>query len=428
MKNAYEGYLDRTGLACLGRVVSTEPKSRTIRVKTIGMASQGLDDLDLYNVRVLHGQWHLEGDEEVSMPRKNSYGVVIFIGPEPIWLGAIPLDMTTGQAQRANQVVINEGDKIIKTVAGNRIIFRTGGTIEIQSTEQCRTFWLPSENLINSVCQNFELETSGGYLKWKLNKEEETTNLNMKVWNSLNPDNGVELNVGTIIPPETDEPTTDIAAYAEADLVFDFKQGTLSTEDLSFTKRSLRMSIKKDGSIFLDIGPNKFTMTVNAETGDVTFETKGSVKGTVKKDVNLDVEGSVTAKIKKDLTMNVDGSMKATVKGSTDITSTGPAKITTKATADIDATGPVSIKSKATVDIDGIGPVTVKSAALVTLLGTGGMVAGGPGGPTAIDGAVVALGGGGPPVARIGDTAVGANAGGPLVATIITGSPKVTSG
>ena len=309
----YEGMYDRTGLVCLGRVISVDAAGRRLRVKTMGMPARGTDDLDLYNVRILHGQWHAEGDEEVSIPRKGTYGVVIFLGTETFWLGAVPLDMTSGQYQRANQVALNEGDKIIKTVAGNRIILRTGGTIEIQSTLHCRTFYIPNQNLINTICHNYELQTSGGRLFWKIDKKELTTNLNLKAWNTVNPDNGIELNIGTVPDTSNEEAEGEIKPYVNTDLVLDFKQGALA-KDLSFSKRTLRLSVKKDGSLYFDIGPEKMTMTVDAATGNVTFETKGTVKGLVKKDVDLTVEGSVKAVVKKDISMTVDGSVNAKVK------------------------------------------------------------------------------------------------------------------
>lgn len=424
-QSPYEGTFDRTGLVCLGLVTSVDNLARRLRVKTMGL--RGTDDLDLHNVRVL-GTWHVGGDEEIYLPRTGSYGVVIFLGTEAFWLGSAPLDMTSGDGKRANQVELNPGDKIIKTVANNRLVLRTGGTIELQSTELCRTFWIPSSNLISTVCQNFELETSGGYLKWTLDKKEETTNLKLKAWNSLSPDNGITLDVGTV-PETANEEAGSIPGFEAGDLIFDFKQGSLKKEDLTFEKRSLRMSLKKDGSMFFDIGPDKFTMKIDGATGDMTFETKGSVKGLVKKDVNLTVEGAVTATVKKDISLISEGAVTATIKKDLTANIEGKANLTAKGGANITTDGDAKITAKGSANIDATGSVKVTSKADVTIEGTAGTKVGGASSPTDVLGMIVNLAGGGVPVARIGDMVVAVgNLGVPIIGSISTGSPKVTSG
>lgn len=420
----YEGSTSKNGMACLGVVVSVDKSARLLRVKTIGMP--GTDDLDLYNVRVIHGFWHADGDESVALPRIKSFGVVLFVGSDAFWLGSTPLPMSSGGGQRKNMEAINEGDWIAKTVYGNKIILRTGGTIEIQSTNLCKVFWIPSQNLISAVCQNLEIETSGGHLKWTIDKENNnTTNLRLKAWNNLNPTNAVVVDIGTV-SEDNNEEDGNIKSYASDDLVFDFRQGSLK-EDLGFDKRSFRMSLKKDGSVFLDVGPGKFTMTVDAATGDVVWETKGSVKGKVFKDVVLNIDGEVKATVKKDITLNVEKSVVANVtkdmyvavKGNVSVAAGGNATMSAKGDATVTAKG--SLKASA----DGEATVSSKASAKVeapTVDITGQSMVN-------VDGGMVNLAGGGAPVARVGDTAIGTgNYGAPVVSTILIGSPKVTSG
>lgn len=307
--STYEGSLNRTGMVCLGRVVSIDAGARTVRAKTMGMP--GSDDLDLGSVRVLHGVWHSDGDEDVMLPRINTYGIILFLGPEAIWLGSVQFDATSGESQRQNMEKLNPGDRVIKTVYGNKLIIRTGGTIEIQSTDLCRTFWIPNQNLISSTCQNFELETSGGNLKWKIDAKDATTNLHLSAWNSLTPDTICTLDIGTIPDDnnESDSGSSSIAAYDAADLFFDFKIGSID-EDLNIDQRGLRFSVKNDGSVFFDIGPGNFSMTVDASTGDVQFQTAGEVKGEVKKDVTLDVTGDVNLTSKGEVSVEASKAIK----------------------------------------------------------------------------------------------------------------------
>lgn len=423
-QSPFEGKFDRTGKVCLGRVTNVDSQSRILRVKTIGMGS--VDDLDLHDVHVLHGLWHAEGDESVTLPRRGAMGVVLFLGSESIWIGSIPSLMAAGAGQRTNLESLNEGDIAYKTKFGNKVILRTGGTIEIQSTRLCKTFWIPSENLISNVCQNFEVETSGGFLKWNLDKENaNATKLSLKAWNSLTPDNAVTLDIGTITENNNEEVDGDIQPFANGDLILDFKQGSLA-ESLDIEKRSFRMSLKKDGSMYLDIGPSKFTMKIDAATGDVQFETKGSVKGKVVKDLALTVDGSVTATVKKDITINAEASvvanvkkdLTANVKGKATIAADGVATVSSKADVTVDAKGAANILAGGDVSVTAKGSAKVDAATVDITAKT--MVN--------VKGNIVNLGGGGLPVARVGDTAIGTNGGGPMIATIMKGSPKVTSG
>ena len=130
-RSVYEGILDRSGMICTGTVVGVDAGGRRVRVKTMGTGV--VDDLDVYDARVVHQAWHVEGDEDVAIPRNGSVGIVSFIGTEAFWLGAYPLDMTTGDSQRDNQLVLNPGDRVLKTSYGSYVVIRTSGLIEMHS-------------------------------------------------------------------------------------------------------------------------------------------------------------------------------------------------------------------------------------------------------------------------------------------------------
>jgi hypothetical protein len=322
----YEGGLDRTGLACIGRITHVDSSARTVRAKTFGL--QNTDDLDLYGVKILHSQWHLDGDEDVSIPREGSYGVILFVGPDSYWLGASTMQMSDGETQRDNQVELLPGDRVFKTTANNRIILRTGGTVEVQSTLLCRTFWLPSENLISAVCQNSELETAGGYLYWNLDNDDETTNLSFKAWESNNPSNAVSVDVGTVPAVNDEAGGGSIEGFPASDLILDIRQGAVD-ENLDFKPRSFRMSIKKDGSTYLDIGPGKFSMKIDAATGDVQFQTQGKLSGQVTGDVQLNAQG--------DATVQAGGKVSVTAGGDASVDATGDVAVKAGGNAKIDA-------------------------------------------------------------------------------------------
>lgn len=412
-QSPYENYLNRTGMVCIGQVVAVDAPGRRLRCKTIGINAHGMDDLDLYNVRILHGLWHAEGDDEVRIPRTKSYGVILFVGTEPIWLGSLPLDISSGEPEREKSLDLNPGDYGVQTVAGNKVIVRTGGTLEVQSTQQCRTFWIPSQNLMTSVCQNFELEAAGGTLKWTLDKETEDTTLTLNAWNSLTPTHKLRLQVGKVDDSD--------------DLLVDVATGPVD-DKLELASRAFQVQIKNNGSMFVQFGDKKAILTIDSETGNTTFTTEGTLTGTVKKDVILDVSENVKVSVKKDVTMSVDGSVSATVKkdftanvdGKASIISKGAATVQTDADAKVDAKGSVNIKSGGAAEISAGGSVNIK--------GSSGVTVGSASAPTNVDGQIVNLAGGGTPIARVGDQAIGVgNMGAPVVSTITAGSPKVTS-
>lgn len=413
----YEGSLNRNGSVALGRVTSVNERTRKCRVKTMGVPGR-TDDLDLYNVRVLHRNWSPEGDESVSMPRIGMYVVVLFVINEPIILGAFPLDRVDGVPEKENLIDLDPGDELVaKTIGGARIVVRAGGAIEVQSTDQCRTYWIPSRNLISTICQNWELETTGGYIRWTFDKKAETTNLRAKIWNGLLPTHAAVLDLGSV--PE------------QPDQFVDLRLGPV-TEDLTFSHVAMRLRAQNNGSVLLEIGNEegvKTTLGIDSQTGNITLETKGSVSTKVEKDVDLVVEGSINAKVTKDLIAAVEGGASVTAKKDIALTTEAKANVSAKGGASVSTDGDASItaKGKATVASDGDASVTAKGKA--TLQGTGGTAAGSNAAPTEVLGAVVALAGGGVPVARLGDIAIGVgNLGAPVVCTILQGSPKVTSG
>ena len=330
-RSAYEGHLDRTGTMCVGVVQSvstSDAAGRRLRVKTIG--GPGGDDLDLHHVRIM-GNWHPDGDESTHIPRAGTYGLVTFIKTEAFWLGAFPLDANSGENQRTNMEKLNPGDIVWKTVRGNKIILRTGGTVEISSSDLCSLLMTPNNNLIGFACQNFELETSAGVMKWRLDPETEDTRTHISCWNNLNPDTLCTIDVG-LIPDTNNEDSAlsaalggtgsvSIEAPQAADLMFDFKIGAID-EDLNITDRVFRTAIKNDGSLYLDIGPGKFTLSVDPATGDAQFQSQGDVTGYAK------------------------GALDVTVDGDTSVTSTGDVTVNTKGGLAVEAFSDIDIKNK----------------------------------------------------------------------------------
>lgn len=131
--------------------------------------------------------------------------------------------------------------------------------------------------------------------------------------------------------------------------------------------------------------------------GEVIREVVGQVSEVFKAEVKRVHDMKVDETYKKDLKMMVQGQLK------------------------IEAKKSAEIKSSGKVNIEAVGEAILKGTA-GTKVGSGASV-------TEVDGSIVNLGGGGAPVARVGDSAIGIGVFGiPVVSSIISGSPKVTSG
>jgi hypothetical protein len=153
------------GLA-FGRITRVYEQERLCEVKTY--FGHGVkNDNHIPKCQWLSPDSSPDGDESGGLPRVNSHCVVAFIGGEPIILGFVnPLSPEGTAGVGEDREDLNEGDKIMKTVAGNKIILRTGGTVQIESTRNCRTIYFPDNALINELCRNFEKRVSGGTVDW----------------------------------------------------------------------------------------------------------------------------------------------------------------------------------------------------------------------------------------------------------------------
>lgn len=224
----------------MGKIISVDPNARTCRAKTVGLPGY-TDDLDLQDVRILHNAWHGEGDEETFIPRANSYCAILFVGNEPFIIGYVPLQNASGTANPGSNYSQNlqPGDKTTATVAGNRITLRSGGALEVISTLGCRTYYIPTIEMVYTLCQQWELDTNGGYLHWD-NQVNDTstppgaTLFDLLAFDNVTPTKGTriqmglsqenqlpfELAVGPITPDTQTLDTENVLIQAREDGVF----------------------------------------------------------------------------------------------------------------------------------------------------------------------------------------------------------------
>lgn len=312
----YEGQLDRlNGKFCLAIVTAVDADNRFLTCRSIGSLEAGTDDQYLPNVKIGHIAWNTNGCYGVYIPQIGEYIVVAFINSEPISLCSYPLSDTTVGGQPDNQVDdLQPGDWAIvgigQAIGGSRIIMRSAGTVEIESTKGCRTYWLPMFDTINTVCQNYELEPTGGYLHWTVDPDTAVTVLDLKAYDTDEADNAVRLQLGT----------------ADSGALVDLALGA-TDDNLDIPTPNLSLQIQPDGTTALNIGQGKITINMTPD-GNVTVSIDSDLDVTVKGKVSLDVTGDVDA----------------TIEGKTSVTSTGDVEVTTDGDATVKATGTTTIK------------------------------------------------------------------------------------
>ena len=171
-KNNYR--LERSNGIAFGRVVKVFAKERYCQVQTFN-GSGNMSDNVLDRVQWLSMDSNPEGDESTSIPRKNSLGLIFFVGGEAFLFGFFKPLKKGGVAAQGNEPVnLMEGDKLISTVAGNRVTVKSNGLIEIFSTESLKSVRFPTESKLLEICRRYDLRTDGGSHLWESDENGKT--------------------------------------------------------------------------------------------------------------------------------------------------------------------------------------------------------------------------------------------------------------
>ena len=79
----------------------------------------------------------------------------------------------TDVTYRAGRPRLQQGDLLLSTRDGNRIWLRRGGVVEIGSTRIAKRFYIPLLNYIRDVCENYDLWSAGGTMRWTVTRSDE---------------------------------------------------------------------------------------------------------------------------------------------------------------------------------------------------------------------------------------------------------------
>lgn len=178
-KSIYEGAnvarQAQNNVICFGRVHKVDPERRMCTVKTFFGTHPSVNDAYINNCQWLNMAANPDGDESTSIPRAGAMGMIIFVQGEPFIFGFFKGLNKKGQALTGKEKAkLTEGDTIFSTKAGNYILVKANGSIEIKSKETLRTLYYPTKSLLQHLVRNYEMKADGGTIDWKSDKDGST--------------------------------------------------------------------------------------------------------------------------------------------------------------------------------------------------------------------------------------------------------------
>lgn len=221
---------------------------------------------------------------------------------------------------RMNRPVLNEGDEMVASRDSGYIIMRKGGILEVAASQVAKTFWMPVENLIQSFCESFAIDSPGGSLSLSIRDEDETwgadrspVEFNLKVKEFADdPFDIFELKVGRIA--EEDDQYIPIAGATGQIVV-----------RLDVNRRFL-VNIDKDGNFLKTVFGTEVESTERSKFVTVRQTFQQTVLGLSKyvlADRYAEVNGTDTLSVGLNRTLKVQGNLVETVGGSNTRTISG---------------------------------------------------------------------------------------------------------
>jgi hypothetical protein len=393
----------------LGRIVDVDIKKRTCTVATI----TGRDSV--FDKYIPECQWlcqdaNPEGDESGSIPRRGSLGIVYFVDGQAFIGGyAKPLG-DQGTTLRGNEAAtLNEGDKIISTLGGNRLTIKISGLIEMYASQGLKRLLIPTGSQIVDLCSTYDLKTAGGLQIWRPSKTL-TTLWRAEYFNTTNRLYLIEEKKGFVssdiiykrnigagtqgVPQGTKLPvyTKTIGLSGETitaihpPLPEGSPSGYLSTigpdgsiEILAGAAQTTKINVGSTGAVEVDV--NSLGNLMMSDSGDFIFAGPVASASVLKTGdvelanavgiISMTKEGDITAEnaaatlsmaAKGDISIS-NTTVTITISAAGEVTISAPQKVTIEGKAGVD------IKSIGPVNIEGVGPMNIKTKGQIMLDG-----------------------------------------------------------
>lgn len=219
-----------------------------------------------------------------------------------------PFD-TDHVSYRSGRQTLNPGDIMLRTRDENFLVLRRGGVIQIGATPTAQRIYVPLQNMIRDMCENYQLFSFGGEMKWVTERDDKTD------------DGSVPTRLEIHAKQKANDPLhvadLTIGSHEEDDtLILKLVVWTDGTKE---REAQVRLDITNDGNVTWNV-ENDWNLTaaqniilkalegdysVTTDKGKMTWSSKDNMKMTSQGDWNVEAKG---AKIKADNIINLDSS------------------------------------------------------------------------------------------------------------------------
>lgn len=377
----------------IGRIIDVNISKRTCTVGTFS-GNGSIFDQFIEECQWLCPDVNPEGDEMGAIPRKGSYGIVFFVDGQAFIGNYFKPLGNKGTTLRGNEAAtLNEGDKIISTLAGNRLTVKRSGLIELFVSDSLRRLMLPTAGQIIDQCSSYNFKCDGGFHDWRADKllntlwkseyyshvsrafviEEKRGYVTGSVLFRQTIGPGVPGIPGSKLPVYTKniEVTGKTTTTVSPPLAEGSPAGYKSTinpdgsvEVLAGAAQTVKATVGADGATELNI--NKLCKINISPTGALSLDINSLFQLSISETGDLDVAGPVgMASINKTGDININNSlasMAIKASGIVEVKNTG-------VTLTFNAAGGVDIAAKGMVNIEGVGPMNIKTKGQIMIDG-----------------------------------------------------------
>jgi hypothetical protein len=287
----HEGKMNRLhGEVAYCQVLSIDTNDRTVAVRAFAPSTSPLNSMSPTRVKLLGMSNHISGAESVHLPDVGSIGILMYVESQPYIIGFFNPDdpnqiKTDANGFNTNRTPINRGDTILYGKRKNFVAVRNSGVVEIESSSQLKTFYLPERGEISTFCLNYDFQTNGGSTTWVTTDKERTTKLTTIIKDQVGATQVARIEGGNV----------------DGDNILTLKTG-VPNDNQGIDNTNFSLEIKDTGETTIAI-TDKATLNIK-ETGATTFDSKLNL--------GITLEDALVITAKKDVTVHSETNMNLT--------------------------------------------------------------------------------------------------------------------
>lgn len=168
---------------------------------------------------------------------------------------------------RAGRPYLQQGDLMMRCRDGNQIWLHRGGVVEIMSTGLCRRFYIPLNNVIRDVAENWIVDSLAGSMEWRVERTGSSSSTDRE-------------------------------------------------DNATFTLSAKNLAQDPLGTVHLRVGHVDDTKRLRLAIAPASLDEDGESDGDLSFLLDIDEEGTMNAAVAKDVNLTVEGEFSAQIDGS----------------------------------------------------------------------------------------------------------------